>query len=129
MQPVEVASVATSPTINTGTAALATQPVAATQTARSREIQEPTIVKKVPNAPKTFYYLQAGAFSRQGDASRMQNNLRSSGMDAFIHKVRKDGKLLHRVRIGPFYNSENLRKAQQRLSQGGMGYLVIKVQS
>ncbi len=129
VQPVEVASAAVSPSINAGGAAIVTQPVAVNQTARTREVQEPTIVKKVPNAPKTFYYLQAGAFSRQGDASRMQNNLRSSGMDAFIHKVRKDGKLLHRVRIGPFYNSENLRKAQQRLSQGGMGYLVIKVQS
>ncbi len=127
VQPVEVASVSTS--IGGATAALTTQPVQGGQAALTREIQEPTIVKKVPNAPKTFYYLQAGAFSTQGDANRMQNNLRSSGMDAFIHKVRKDGKLLHRVRIGPFYNAENLRKAQQRLSQGGMGYLVIKVQS
>ena len=129
VQPVEVAGVVSAPAISAGNAARVTQPAVVTQTGQSREIQEPTIVKKVPNAPKTFYYLQAGAFSQQGDASRMQNNLRSSGMDAFIHKVRKDGKLLHRVRIGPFYNSENLRKAQQRLSQGGMGYLVIKVQS
>ena len=127
VQPIEVASAASATSISSGTAALVQQPTV-TQAA-SREVQEPTIVKKVPNAPKTFYYLQAGAFSSQSDANRMQNNLRSAGMDAFIHKVRKDGKLLHRVRIGPFYNSDNLRQAQQRLSQGGMGYLVIKVQS
>jgi cell division septation protein DedD len=128
VQPVEVVSAAAATSISGGTAALVQQPTV-NQAAVSREVQEPTIVKKVPNAPKTFYYLQAGAFSSQGDANRMQDNLRSSGMDAFIHKVRKDGKLLHRVRIGPFYNADNLRQAQQRLSQGGMGYLVIKVQS
>lgn len=111
-------------------------PIAATRAVQGveagsggRSVQEPTIIKKVPNAPKTFYYLQAGAFSRQVDAAAMQSSLRNSGMDAFIHKVRKEGKLLHRVRIGPFYDSGNLRDAQQRLSQSGLGYLVIKVQS
>ncbi|MEM7256641.1 MAG: SPOR domain-containing protein [Pseudomonadota bacterium] len=124
VKPIEIATAATASGngLAGGTAAVVT-------TARTTNVQEPTIIKKVPNAPKTFYYLQAGAFSSQIDAAAMQNNLRNSGMDAFIHKVRKDGKLLHRVRIGPFYDSGNLRSAQQRLSQSGMGYLVIKVQS
>lgn len=122
VKPIEVAAATGSSGLTGGTAAVATA-------GRSVNVQEPTIIKKVPNAPKTFYYLQAGAFSSQVDAAAMQNNLRNSGMDAFIHKVRKDGKLLHRVRIGPFYESGNLRDAQQRLTQVGLGYLVIKVQS
>lgn len=129
VKPIEIAA-ATTAGVSGGTAALVT---AGGQGGASgsggRSTQEPTIIKKIPNAPKTFYYLQAGAFSNQGEASAMQNSLRNSGMDAFIHKVRKDGKLLHRVRIGPFYSSDNLRNAQQRLSQSGLGYLVIKVQS
>ncbi len=131
VEPVEIASSAAVGSVSGGTAALATAATRSVPAAAidGRTVQEPTIIKKVPNAPKTFYYLQAGAFSSQVDAAAMQNSLRNSGMDAFIHKVRKDGKLLHRVRIGPFYSSNNLRQAQQRLSQSGMGYLVIKVQS
>lgn len=132
IEPIEVAAAAAGSGVVAGTAAVARQPAlqpGTGQRIRQGEIHEPTIVKKVPNAPKTFYYLQAGAFSKRGEAAAMQNNLRRSGMDAFIHKVRKDGKLLHRVRIGPFYETGNLRKAQQQLSQGGLGYMVIKVQS
>jgi len=126
VKPIEIAA-ATTAGVSGGTAALTA--AGGQGGAGGVSAQEPTIIKKIPNAPKTFYYLQAGAFSNQGEASAMQNSLRNSGMDAFIHKVRKDGKLLHRVRIGPFYNSDNLRNAQQRLSQSGLGYLVIKVQS
>ncbi len=127
VQPIEIAS-ASPPTIVSG-AALGGAEARTTAARGGVNVQEPTIIKKIPNAPRTFYYLQAGAFSSQVDAVAMQSSLRNSGMDAFVHKVRKDGKLLHRVRIGPFYDSGNLRQAQQRLSQNGMGYLVIKVQS
>ena len=59
----------------------------------------------------------------------MKSRLIDSGMDAFVRTVAKDGKQLHRVRIGPFYDAKALRDAQSRLSQSGLGYLVIKVQS
>jgi len=99
------ASAAGTAGLTAGSAAVARTDMRTVEAAARTNVQEPTIIKKVPNAPKTFYYLQAGAFSRQVDAVAMQSTLRSSGMDAFIHKVRKEGKLLHR------------------------GYLVIKVQS
>lgn len=124
VQPLEVAAVGTSTLTTAGTNALATQ-----QSAQMRTIQQTSIVKKIPNAPTTFYYLQAGAFINNGDANRMKNKLRQSGMDAFIRTVPKDGKQLHRVRIGPFYDAQSLREAQSRLAQSGLGYLVIKVQS
>lgn len=122
VQPLEVAAAGTA-TITSG-GALASQ-----QSAKMRTIQESTVVKKIPNTPTTFYYLQAGAFVSNGDATRMKNQLVQSGMDAFIRTVPKDGKMLHRVRIGPFYDADTLRAAQNRLAQSGLGYLVIKVKS
>lgn len=124
VQPIEVAAAGTARLTGAGSNALAKQ-----QTARMRDLQDSSIVKKIPNAPTTFYYLQAGAFASGGDANKMKSRLIDSGMDAFVRTVAKDGKQLHRVRIGPFYDAKALRAAQTRLSQSGLGYLVIKVQS
>lgn len=124
VQPLEVAAAGTATLTGAGTNALARH-----QSAQMRDIQESSIVKKIPNAPTTFYYLQAGAFINGDDADRMKSRLVSSGMDAFIRTVPKDGKQWHRVRVGPFYDAKTLRDAQTRLGQSGLGYLVIKVQS
>lgn len=89
-------------------------------------VSQDTVVKQ--NSASTFYYLQAGAFSRADDASRLQRQLMQSGMDAFINRVAIEGKRWHRVRLGPFYDSESLGSAQARLGQRGVSYLVVRVQ-
>ena len=96
---------------------------------RATPVKQKTIVRKIPNNPNTAYYLQAGAFTNNNDANRMQDQLVSAGMDAFVKSVAVDGKQWHRVRIGPFYDSESLYTAQTRLGRSGISYLVIKVQS
>jgi len=134
IQPVEVAAVASSTVGGVASNALSTQAkaqltVSKQQQAQLREIREPTVVKKIRNTPSTSYYLQAGAFEKGGDAKRLQQRLRSSGMDAFVRSVAIEGRQWHRVRIGPFYDSDTLYKAQTRLGRNGISYLVIKVQS
>lgn len=136
VKPLETASVvgAVATAANTtGTATarvqVAERRASSTSATKARQVREPTVVRKIPNAPSTFYYLQAGAFFNDGDARRMKSRLVNSGMDAFIRVSQKDGRPLHRVRIGPFYDTESLRQAQSRLGQSGLGYLVIKVQS
>lgn len=94
----------------------------------SKVIRQPTVVKKTSNKASTFYYLQAGAFVRKGDANRLQRQLVQSGMDAFINNVDIQGKQWHRVRLGPFYDSQSLYSAQNQLGRNGISYLVVKVQ-
>jgi cell division protein FtsN len=96
---------------------------------RTTPVKQKTIVRKIPNNPNTAYYLQAGAFTNNNDANRMQDQLVSAGMDAFVKTVAIDGQKWHRVRIGPFYDSDTLYSAQTRLGRSGISYLVIKVQS
>jgi len=69
-----------------------------------------------------------GAFAKADDADRLQKQLVQSGMDAFINKLAIEGKQWHRVRLGPFYDSESLYLAQDRLGRSGISYLVVKVQ-
>ncbi len=87
-----------------------------------------TVVKRTANTASTFYYLQAGAFAKADDANRLQRRLVQSGMDAFINKIAIQGKQWHRVRLGPFYDSQSLYSAQNRLGRSGVSYLVVKVQ-
>ena len=49
-------------------------------------------------------------------------------MDAFINNIAIEGKQWHRVRLGPFYDSQSLYSAQNRLGRSGISYLVVKVQ-
>ena len=94
-----------------------------------KTVREPTVIKKIHSKPSTSFYLQAGAFTKSGDAQRMKERLTQSGMDAFVRTVDIDGQAWHRVRIGPFYDSDTLHTAQTKLGRNGISYLVIKVQS
>ncbi len=96
---------------------------------KSKTVREPTVIKKIHTKPSTSFYLQAGAFTKSGDAQRMKDRLTQSGMDAFVRTVAIDGQSWHRVRIGPFYDSDTLHTAQTKLGRNGISYLVIKVQS
>lgn len=91
-------------------------------------ITQNTVVKRSSNPASTFYYLQAGAFVSAADAKRLQKRLVQSGMDAFVHNVAIQGKQWHRVRLGPFYDSQSLYSAQTQLGRQGISYLVVKVQ-
>ena len=93
-----------------------------------REIDTATIVKRKTNTAFTFYYLQAGAFARVADADRRRRQLVQSGMDAFVTNAVIEGKRLYRVRLGPFYDSNSLGSAQNKLGNSGVSYLVVKVQ-
>jgi len=49
-------------------------------------------------------------------------------MDAFVTNAVIEGKRLYRVRLGPFYDSNSLGSAQNKLGNSGVSYLVVKVQ-
>ena len=104
--------------------------VTATEQTKSEPlVVQRSIVKKVEKRQGVAYYLQAGAFLKGADAAKMQQQLNTAGMDAFIRSAKVDGRQWHKVRIGPFYDSDTLYTAQTRLGRSGISYLVIKVES
>ena len=74
------------------------------------------------------YYLQAGNFRRPVEAEQARAAVMMLGLDAFI-VVRQDsnGAAGHRVRIGPFYEKDEVTDAKRRLRKGGIDYKVIRV--
>jgi len=97
------------------TTAAATAKPAVTQPAKTASAA-PASTKKTTAAPtksaaKTIndYWIQTGAYSSMVRAEDVKERLSSNGLTSIIENREVDGKLLYRVRLGP-YTSENEAK-------------------
>ena len=65
-------------------------------------VQEPDELTRSAETPPPALYVQAGAFSEQGNAQRMLDRLHKAGMPSAFILAPPDGKPpLYRVRVGP----------------------------
>lgn len=63
-----------------------------------------SIERQTPAQQAGAFVVQLGAFSDQGKAQQQQNTLISKGFNAFTETLEINGKVMTRVRIGPFAN-------------------------
>jgi cell division protein FtsN len=74
------------------------------------------------------YVLQAGSYRKQGDADRIQAQLKKVGIDANVQRVAVDDDVWHRVRIGPITDLAELNRLRGRLRAADFDdALVIRV--
>jgi cell division protein FtsN len=82
-----------------------------------------------PSAPATpiseSYYLQAGAFQKKDEADNMKAKLAMIGLESEIQAG--PGASKYRVRIGPYQNEQDMKKAQDELQQNGIASSVVKI--
>ena len=72
-------------------------------------------------------YLQVGAFQDAGQADNLKAKLALAGIEANIRTgSTADGKLWHRVRLGPFASVEDQGKALARLKENQFDAKVVK---
>lgn len=72
------------------------------------------------------YYLQAGSFRSFNDADRRKASLALLGIVSEIRRVEVDGRITHRVLIGPVGDPDRLRELQRRLVENGIEYLALQ---
>jgi len=72
-----------------------------------------------PSAQQPAWAVQLGAFSTRAKADRLVALLRSRGYSAFVLEYRADGRLLHRVRVGPEQDRERAAAIAARLRKDG----------
>lgn len=72
-------------------------------------------------------YLQVGAFQNKADADNLKGRLAMLGFEAGVvaGEVPEKG-TMHRVRIGPFVNPEEMNRARTQLSQQGVPATVVR---
>ncbi len=79
------------------------------------------------SAPVTIFFLQVGAFQKPADADNLKAKLALTGLEASVQEVTIPEKgIMHRVRVGPFRDPDEMNQARTLLSQSGVQGTVIK---
>lgn len=83
-----------------------------------------------PVAPRAErLYLQVGAFENPAEADNMKALLALNGIEASAQRTQlDDGRIVHRVRIGPFGKPEDMNPVRSRLASAGLTASVVRVQ-
>lgn len=72
-------------------------------------------------------YLQVGAFQKKVDADNLRARLAMLGFEAGVAAGEVPDKgTMHRVRVGPFANPEEMNRARTQLSQQGVPATVVR---
>jgi len=74
------------------------------------------------------YLLQAGAFSNPAEAESLKAQIALLGLQAKIEPGTVEGKPVHRVRLGPYASASELSEIKQRLGNGGISALAVRVE-
>ena len=71
-------------------------------------------------------YLQAGAFSKVGDAENLKATLALQGVETVVQQVMIQDKTLYRVRLGPYARTEDANRVKQDLAKSGIEVTSVK---
>jgi cell division protein FtsN len=86
---------------------------------------EPAKPEAVPAA--SGMYLQVGAFQKKADADNLRARLAMLGFEAGVVAGEVPDKgTMHRVRVGPFANPEEMNRVRTQLSQQGVPATVVR---
>lgn len=100
---VEPPGVAAEPVADLPEEALAAPPPTAKSTTPPAEPAPQTVPRTVAATPaaKGTWSVQVGAFGSADSARRLVADLRQDGLPAYVAPLSRNGKTLHRVRVGP----------------------------
>ena len=77
-----------------------------------------------------IYILQIGSFKQFDAADEVKAKLAFMGISADIQRVVINGKdIRHRVRVGPYADSEKLSRIRHQLTENNLSYMLLKLQS
>ena len=74
------------------------------------------------------YFVQAGAFRTPEDAEQQRAKLALMGLTARVSEREQSGRVVYRVRLGPFDKKDDADKAKARLDGNGVEAALVRVQ-
>lgn len=81
-----------------------------------------------PAADKFVYFLQAGAFTRAEDAEQQRARLAFLGQEAKVSEREQAGRLVYRVRMGPYQSRDDADSLQGKLQQQSIESQIVRVE-
>ena len=83
----------------------------------------------VITGPDPFnYFVQVGAFRTPEDAEQQRAKISLMGLEAKVSEREQSGRVVFRVRLGPFDKKEDADKAKERLDGSGIETAMVRVQ-
>ncbi len=80
------------------------------------------------DGPPVMFVLQVGSFKQFGAADEIKAKLAMMGITADIQRVVINGQdVRHRVRIGPYKNTNKLQQARDRLLANDLDFMLLKL--
>ncbi len=80
-----------------------------------------------PGAEPFDFYVQAGAYTRAEDAEQQRANLALMGLQARVLDREQSGRMVYRVRLGPFALRDEADALRQRLQQSQVEAQIVRV--
>lgn len=74
------------------------------------------------------YFVQAGAFRTPEDAEQQRAKLTLIGVQARVSERDQSGRMVYRVRLGPFEKKDEADKAKEKLDGSGVEAVLVRVQ-
>ena len=74
------------------------------------------------------YFVQAGAFRTPEDAEQQRIKLSLLGLPARVSEREQSGRIVYRVRLGPFDKKDDADKVKVRLDTSGLESTLVRVQ-
>ncbi|MEO8858157.1 MAG: SPOR domain-containing protein [Burkholderiaceae bacterium] len=74
------------------------------------------------------YFVQAGAYRTAEDAEGQRARLSLGGIEARVSEREQAGRLVYRVRIGPFERRDDADRAKEKVEALGMEAAMVRVQ-
>lgn len=89
---------------------------------------EPGAEVSAAPADPFVYFVQAGAFRSGDEAQAQKARLAMMGMDATITEREQGGRMVYRVRMGPFSQKVTAEMTREQLQVGGVEAALVRVQ-
>lgn len=104
-------------------------PVSEQEVKQATEQKTPeTPTGEKPAAPRENYFLQVGAYQTEQEADNTKAKLALIGLEAVVQTATIPEKgVLHRVRVGPLTNIDEISKARSELARNGFDAALIKI--
>ena len=81
-----------------------------------------------PPADAFIYFVQAGAYTRSEDAEQQRAKLALLGQAARITEREQAGRVVFRVRLGPFRNRDEADALKSRLQEAALETQIVRVE-
>jgi len=78
----------------------------------------------IANSASNGAFLQAGSFIDMSDARRRRAEVIMLGLNAKVESAQVQGRIYHRVKLGPYADTSQRQQAQQRLVTAGIDAIV-----